>query len=148
MLTMFYDSECPICRTEAYHLHEKSPDKVTIVAVDDALDTLQKAGISRTDAMTYLCVQDNSLQGGGKIHTHMDAVRLLYTTTGASFAWILHLPVIKQASDIVYPIFARNRYYFPDWFTRLIFGKVVFGKVAEADNCKDGVCHIPPAKRT
>lgn len=143
MLTMFYDSECPICRTEAYHLHEKSPDKVTIVAVDDALDTLQKAGISRTDAMTYLCVQDNSLQGGGKIHTHMDAVRLLYTTTGASFAWVLHLPIIQQASDIVYPIFARNRYYFPDWVTRLIFGKV-----AEADNCKDGVCHIPPAKRT
>lgn len=139
MLTMFYDSECPICRTEAYHLHEKSPDNVTIVAVDDALDTLQQAGISRTDAMTYLCVQDES----GKIYTHMDAVRLLYTTTGASFAWVLHLPVIKQASDMVYPIFARNRYYFPDWFTRLMFGKV-----AEADNCKDSVCHIPPAKRT
>ncbi|MFW2177685.1 MULTISPECIES: thiol-disulfide oxidoreductase DCC family protein [unclassified Moraxella] len=139
MLTMFYDSECPICRTEAYHLNEKSPDKVKIVAVDDALDTLQQAGISRTDAMTYLCVQDED----GKMHTHMDAVRLLYTTTGANFAWVLHLPVIKQVGDVVYPIFARNRYYFPDWLTHL-----VFGKVAEADNCKDGVCHIPPTKRT
>lgn len=142
MLTMFYDSECPICRTEAYHLQEKSPDKVTIVAVDDALDTLQQAGVSRTDAMTYLCVQDEA----GKMHTHMDAVRLLYTTAntgwGASFAQLLYLPVIKQASDFIYPIFARNRYYFPDWFTRLMFGKV-----AEADNCKNGVCHIPPAKR-
>lgn len=131
MITMFYDDKCPVCRTEAQHLHEKSPNKITIVAVDDAVATLTKAGISHNDAMTYLCVQDNY----GHIQTGMAAVRLLYQTAELPFATALSLPLIKQASEIIYPIFARNRNRVPRWVIKLVYGHL-------AADCTDGRCKV------
>ncbi len=154
-ITMFYDGSCPICRTEAYHLRDEHSDKIAIVTVDEGMDRLAKAGISRIDAMTYLCVQDVD----GTMIKGIDAVRLLHKTADSKFATVLSLPVAKQLAGLIYPIFARNRYYLPDWFTRLLFGKVaeednIAGASNANDNndnvgnaCEIGVCKIPPAKR-
>lgn len=132
--TMFYDNHCPLCLTEALKMKARSPDYLDIVPVDDALEVLAAAGISRTDAMTYLCAHD----ADGVWHTHMDALRLLYRITGMpGLSRFLALPLVKQAGDVLYPVFARNRYRFPDWFIRMVFGEV----------CREGVCRIPPHKR-
>lgn len=139
-ITMYYDHTCPICRTEAYHMRDKHGDKIAIVPVDDGLAELEKFGISRVDAMTYLCVADVD----GQIIKGIEAVRLLHTTAGSGFAVLLGLPIVKQVAGFVYPIFARNRYYMPAWLTKMLFGKVADEEVTR---CERGVCQIPPAKR-
>lgn len=137
MITMYYDDKCPICRTEATHMADKKPNDICIVSVAEAVDTLAAFGISEVEAMTYLCIQDEN----GKMHTGMNAVRLLYKTADLPIARVFNLPIIKQVSDVVYPIFARNRYRIPNWITRLVFGKVA------TDNCENGVCSLPPKER-
>ncbi len=87
--------------------------------------------------MTYMCVQDSS----GNWYTHMDAVRMLYKTSGVKWAGLLFLPVVKQMGDFVYPYVARNRYRIPNWVTKLVYGKTVM------QACENGVCKIAPNKR-
>ncbi|EDZ8800494.1 DUF393 domain-containing protein [Salmonella enterica subsp. enterica serovar Derby] len=108
---------------------EKKPDAIRIVPIDDARDELAKFGISENEAMTYLCVQDKQ----GNMQKGMDAVRLLYKTAQLPFATLFEWPVVKQASDMIYPIFARHRNRVPNWMTQLAYGKV-------AADCKDGMC--------
>ena len=129
MITMYYDDTCPVCRTEALHMAEKKPDAICIMAIDDARDELAKFGISEDEAMTYLCVRDKQ----GNLQKGMDAVRLLYKTAQLPFANVFEWPVVKQASDRIYPIFARHRNRVPNWMTQLVYDKV-------AEDCKDGMC--------
>ena len=129
MITMYYDDTCPVCRTEALHMAEKKPNAIRIVPIDDARDELAKFGISENEAMTYLCVQDKQ----GNMQKGMDAVRLLYKTAQLPFANVFEWPVVKQASDMIYPIFARHRNLIPNWMTQFAYGKV-------AEDCKDGMC--------
>lgn len=133
-ITMYYDSHCPLCQTEAVRMHRRRPDAVQITAVDDALPELEAAGISRVQAMTYLCVRDSK----GGWHTHMDAIRLLYRSAGLhTLAGLLAFPPVKWLGDRLYPVLARNRYRIPSWLIRLIYGTV----------CDNGMCRIPPTKR-
>lgn len=133
-ITMYYDSHCPLCHTEAVRMHRRRPDAVQITAVDDALPELEAAGISRVQAMTYLCVRDSN----GGWHTHMNAIRLLYRSAGLNtLANLLALPPLKQLADLLYPVLARHRYRIPNRLIRLIYGDV----------CDNGICRIPPAKR-
>lgn len=136
-ITMYYDDTCILCSTEAYKLQSLNPEVITLMPVDEGLETLKDAGFSRADAMTYLCVQD----WYGSWHTHMDAVRLLYRTSGVKGSSLLYLPVVRQLGDFAYPFVARNRYRIPNWLTRLIYGKAV------TQACENGVCKISPDKR-
>lgn len=133
-LTMYYDDSCPICRTEAMHMAENNT--IRIMPVSQSLDTLQRFNISQLEAMTYLCVQDDN----GVMYKGMEAVRVLYDVAGIKWAKYLHYPVIKQSSEIIYPLFAKYRYKMPKWLIKKLFGTV-------AEDCTDGVCHLPPKER-
>lgn len=135
MITMYYDSDCILCTTNAITMRQKAPDKIAIVPAFDALEILNAHGISKLDIMTYVVVQDEL----GQMHKGMNAVRLLYKTANVSFYQVLYLPIIKQMSDLIYPIIAKNRHKIPKWLI-----KIIYGKVAECDN---GVCHISPKHR-
>lgn len=136
MISVFYDSDCPICQSEIDHLIQKCPDKIIAVPVLSALDELNSYGIDKIDALTYLCVKDS----GGQIYKGIEAVRLLHITADTPFAFWLKMPIIKQISGWVYPIFARHRYKIPKRITHCLFGK----PKAECDN---GACHIDPKNR-
>lgn len=131
MITMCYDDKCPICRTEALHMAAKKPNAIRIMPIADAIDELATFGISEVDAMAYLCVKDSK----GEIHKGMDAIRLLYKIAELPFASALSLPIVKQASEVIYPIFARNRNRIPNWVAKLVYGKVV-------DGCENGMCKM------
>lgn len=135
MITMYYDSDCILCTTNAITMKQKSPDKIEIIPAHLSLDILSKYHISELDIMTYVVVQDEL----GQIHKGMNAVRLLYKTANVPFYQVLYFPIIKQMSDFIYPIIAKNRHKIPKWLIKLIYGKV-----AECDN---GVCHINPKQR-
>ena len=47
-ITMFYDSHCPLCHTEAVNMQRRRPQDIRIVPVDEAVAELAAAGISRT----------------------------------------------------------------------------------------------------
>lgn len=132
---MYYDSDCILCTTNAITMKQKSPDKIEIIPAHLSLDILSKYHISELDIMTYVVVQDEL----GQIHKGMNAVRLLYKTANVPFYQVLYLPIIKQMSDLIYPIIAKNRHKIPKWLI-----KFIYGKVAECDN---GVCHISPKHR-
>lgn len=140
-IIMFYDNTCPICLTEAQHMHDNHADKITIMSVEDGKHQLQAAGINQVEAMTYLCVQDEA----GTIHKGMSAVRLLYKTAGYRFVCVLSLPLIKPLSNLIYPIFARYRYSIPNWLTKLLFGEVA--QQSNLSSCDDGVCQLPASDR-
>ena len=136
-ITMYYDNACVICSTEAHNMQLRQPKMIHLVPVDEGLDKLAAAGFSREDAMTYMCVQDSY----DNWYTHMDAVRLLYKTSGVKWSSLLFLPVVKQMGDFVYPYVARNRYRIPNWVTKLVYGKAIM------QACENGVCKIAPDKR-
>ncbi|WP_201537605.1 thiol-disulfide oxidoreductase DCC family protein [Psychrobacter immobilis] len=136
-ITMYYDDACVICSTEAHNMQLRQPQRIHLVPVDEGLDKLAAAGFSREDAMTYMCVQDSY----DNWYTHMDAVRLLYKTSGVKWSSLLFLPVVKQMGDFVYPYVARNRYRIPNWVTKLVYGKAIM------QACENGVCKIAPDKR-
>ena len=136
-ITMYYDNACVICSTEAHNMQLRQPERIHLVPVDEGLDKLAAAGFSREDAMTYMCVQDSY----DNWYTHMDAVRLLYKTSGVKWSSLLFLPVVKQMGDFVYPYVARNRYRIPNWVTKLVYGKAIM------QACENGVCKIAPDKR-
>ncbi len=136
-ITMYYDNACVICSTEAHNMQLRQPQRIHLVPVDEGLDKLAAAGFSREDAMTYMCVQDSY----DNWYTHMDAVRLLYKTSGVKWSSLLFLPVVKQMGDFVYPYVARNRYRIPNWVTKLVYGKAIM------QACENGVCKIAPDKR-
>ncbi len=141
---MYYDDTCTLCVTTAMHIQAQNPTEIRIISVDMGLAELNKAGITRTQAMTYICVQDEF----GKIHKGMQAIQLLCAVAdapqkaGFKISRLLRAPVIKQICTLGYPIIARNRYYFPTWAIRLLYGNV-----ADIHHCNNGVCHIPPHKR-
>lgn len=138
MITMYYDETCLLCTTNAQTMQAKNPSQINIVPVSHAEAILANAGISMVDAMTYVVVEDEQ----GNMHKGMDAVRLLYSTASVSFAPLLGLLIVKQIGDFAYPFIARNRYYFPKWIIKLMYGKL-----AKMPTCENGVCQIPPAKR-
>lgn len=135
MITMFYDSTCPICAAEANHL---AGDDILIITIKDGLKILNQHGIDDLTAMTYLCVID----GNDKLHTGIHAVRLVHKTTNTKFNRVLHLPIIKQMSAWVYPLFAKYRYKIPTWLIDKMFGTLNM-----ADNCQNGVCQLSPKER-
>lgn len=83
MISVFYDSDCPICQSEIDHLMQKCPDKIIGIPVLSALDELNRYGIDKIEALTYLCVKD----ANGQLHKGIDAVRLLHISADTPFAF-------------------------------------------------------------
>ncbi len=142
-ITLYYDDTCTLCTTYATYMQAKNPTEIRIISVDMGLAQLNQAGITRVEAMTYVCVRDEF----GTIYKGMKAVQLLCTVAevrkaGIKVSQLLKAPVIKQVCAVGYPVIARNRYYFPNWAIRLLYGDV-----ADINHCKNGVCNIPPEKR-
>lgn len=135
MITMYYDNTCILCTTNAITMKQKAPDNINIIPKDDAIELLAKYHISELDIMRYVVVQDEM----GTMHKGMNAVRLLYKTANVPFYQLLYLPIIKQMSDIIYPIIAKNRHKTPKWLIRLMYGKVA--------DCENGLCHINPTHK-
>lgn len=136
MITMFYDSDCVLCTTNAYLLQEKSND-IAIIPVNQSIELLSQYGFSQIDAMTYVIVSDNQ----GNFYQGMNAIRLLYKTANMPMHQILYLPIIKQISDFLYPIIAKNRYKIPKWLIKVIYGRLL------KNVCDTNYCQLSPQEK-
>lgn len=141
MLTLYFDDTCILCTTNAEVVTAKNPQQIRAISVNQGLAELEHAGISRLQAMTYVCVKN---QTNNQIMMGMQAIRLLFKTAGFKYYWVLHLPIVKQVTELSYPLLARNRYRFPKWLIRLLYGKVA---TLTINTCPNNQCQLPPEKR-
>lgn len=140
-LTMFYDSTCILCRSEAMSLARLSKGNVRIISVLDGQAQLAKANISYAEAMTHLCVMDEL----GGWHKGMNAVRILYQVADIHL-WrfsayrLFNLPIISTLLDFAYPYFAKHRHLMPAYLVKWWYGAVYDTKLNQL--CDDGSCAV------
>ena len=106
-LTVFYDSNCPLCMKEMLHLHECDNDGL-IKLVD-----LHAAELA--NSYPYI----NKDRAMKKLHGQLDSGEMLYGLDVTCKAWtlvgkyhwlkILRWPIIKPLADMSYVFFARYR---------------------------------------
>ncbi len=139
-ITLFYDSDCVLCTTYSRKMQSKNAEHINISPVKKSIKLLARYQVSFQDAMTYVYVLHHE---SDTMYKGMPAVRLLCQTANDSITPWLSFPVMREVCDYFYPMVARNRYRFPHWFIRWLYGFV-----APVDACRDGVCHLPPHKRS
>lgn len=109
MITVFYDGKCGLCSKEINYYRNIAPDGVfnwqdiTVSAED-----LKKEGIRLCEGLKLLHAKDIS----GKIYIGVDAFILIWKQLKhwKLLAAIISLPLIRQATNFVYKIFARWRF--------------------------------------
>lgn len=109
MITVFYDGKCGLCSKEINYYRNIAPDGVfnwqdiTVSAED-----LKKEGIRLCEGLKLLHAKDIS----GKIYIGVDAFILIWKQLKhwKLLAAIISLPLIRQATNFVYKIFASWRF--------------------------------------
>ncbi|WP_137937987.1 DUF393 domain-containing protein [Chitinivorax sp. B] len=125
-LTVFFDSNCPLCMREVRML-AKLDKHGALNFMDAAAPDFNAAswGFEQEDLMARL----HALGEDGQLHTGMDAARAMYTAIGAG--WLVaptRWPGLRQLSDAAYRLFARHRIKIG-----LLFGR---------QDCSNGYCRI------
>lgn len=109
MITVFYDGKCGLCSKEINYYRNIAPDGVfnwqdiTVSAED-----LKKEGIRLCEGLKLLHAKDIN----GKIYIGVDAFILIWKQLKRwkLLAAIISLPLIRQATNFVYKIFASWRF--------------------------------------
>ncbi|WP_269533672.1 thiol-disulfide oxidoreductase DCC family protein [Chitinimonas sp. BJYL2] len=123
VLTLFYDSLCPLCDAEMTRL--RRADRLGRLAFID----MQAAGFDAADYGTTWAAMDAELHGlrdDGRMLIGIDCIAAAYTAVGKAWlVWPLRLPFARPAWQAAYRWFARNRYRASRWL---------------GYRCPDGVC--------
>ncbi|RDL44298.1 DUF393 domain-containing protein [Marinomonas piezotolerans] len=128
MITLFYDSYCPLCVKEMAQLrqydHQHQLDLVDIHS-DRFADEFSHIDKHAADRMLHAQLDDGTLLLG------LDATRAVWKAVGKhSWLAILRLPVVRWFADQAYLLFAKHRYKLSYWLT---------GK-ARCEPCEKGYC--------
>lgn len=113
-LTIFYDSECPLCRFEIDHLKANDKDNRLLLEDINAIDFMQR--------YPYI----DKVKANKRLHGQLQNGELIFGLDVSCMAWnlvgkhqwlsILRLPVIRWFADLAYYVFARNR----NWISPLL----------------------------
>lgn len=109
-LTLYFDSECPLCSREISWLKSKnqtcSINFVDIVSPD--FDET-KIGKSKKELLSKIHAKDSE----GNFITGVDVFREVYTMLGMrSISKLLSIPILKYFFDVAYVLFAYIRPFF------------------------------------
>ena len=114
-LTLFYDSQCPLCLAEMRQLHKHDlAGELAFVDLHDADIKQQIAGIDRQRAMQVL----HARRADGAVIKGLDVTRAAWSIVG-KHRWlaILRWPLVRPLADAAYRVFARHRYRISYWLT-------------------------------
>lgn len=113
-LTLFYDGECPLCVKEMARLR-RSDRKHCLLLVDIHSPMFQDyPKIDRQKASQIL----HGLTQDGDLLLGLDATCHAWKLVGkGQLVGLSRLPILRQVTDRLYVIFARNRYTFSKWLT-------------------------------
>ena len=107
-LTIFYDSQCPLCLAEMNKLKQQDTKaRINFVSLHDE-DSLQVyPELDRSEAMTIL---QGRLTSGQYIEG-LDVTHQAWSLVGkGAYTAILRWPILKICFDVIYRIFAKHRY--------------------------------------
>lgn len=107
ILTIFYDSHCPLCSAEINQLRAHDNDKKLLLEDINAVDFIQRYPyIDKIEANKLLHGQLSN----GELIYGLDVTCLAWKTVG-KHRWlaILRWPVIRWFADTSYRFFARHR---------------------------------------
>ncbi|MBB5017591.1 putative DCC family thiol-disulfide oxidoreductase YuxK [Chitinivorax tropicus] len=126
VLTVFYDSQCPLCMREVKML-TRLDKRGALHFIDAAANDFDASswGYQQQELMARL----HALGEDGRLYTGMDAARAMYTAIGAG--WLVaptRLPGLRQLTDAAYRLFARHRLRIGRWLGR--------------QDCDSGHCRI------
>jgi predicted DCC family thiol-disulfide oxidoreductase YuxK len=103
----FYDGECPLCIREVKLLRRLDKEghiKFTDITAKDF--DAQRLGIDQSELMKQI----HARLPDGRIVTGVEVFRRLYSAVGWTWPVALsRLPGVRQALDVAYRVFARNR---------------------------------------
>lgn len=110
-LTLYFDSQCPMCRTEMQQLQARDAGGalrfVDICAPDFACPL---PGVRQADLLRLMHAQ----RADGQVVVGVEAFRLAYAGIGLHWVdWLTRLPVLRQLAELGYPWIARHRYRLP-----------------------------------
>jgi predicted DCC family thiol-disulfide oxidoreductase YuxK len=130
MLTIYYDSQCPLCATEMQHL--KQYDKQQQIILVDLHQTNFKSlypDISFEQAMKIL---HGKYQG--EILLGLEVTHRAWTLVGKGF-WVapLNWPIVKTVSHWCYLLLAKYRHQISSCVAKLF--------KLETPNCNSGACY-------
>ncbi len=130
MLTIFYDSHCPLCSAEMTHLMQHdNENKIALVDLHDPQLLSQYPQINFDKAMRVLHgeYQGNTLLG-------LEVTHRAWTLVGKGL-WVapLNWPIIKPVSHLFYLMVAKYRHPISSFLAK------VFG--LKAKNCDSGACY-------
>lgn len=126
MLTIFYDSLCPLCAKEMQALRRyDSAERIRLVDLHGEVYREEYPQVCFDEAMRILHAEQD-----GKILKGLDVTAAAWKAVGKK-PWVqcLRWPVIRWFADRAYIMFANNRYRL-SW---LLTGQA---------RCQDGACKI------
>ncbi len=113
---LLYDGACPFCSHEAALLKRAdAAGHVRFVDISQPSFDPAAYGLTRADVDAQL----HFIDGKGRVHRAMDAVRAAYRAAGVGWrmAWT-GAPLIRPVFDRLYRVFARNRLRWGAWLAR------------------------------
>lgn len=128
---VLYDHSCVICRNEMLRL-QKLDKQQCLHLVDISNDKFSHEfwGFSNAELNKSLHVRNAQ----GQWLTGMQAIRHVYEQVGLGWIWLpSRLPGLKLLSDILYRLFARNRYRLSRWL-------IALGVANSKSRCNDISC--------
>ena len=104
---VFFDGDCPLCSREINFLKKlDTKNKITFTDISDPNFVASEYGLTFDDFM----VQIRGRLPDGTMVTGVEVFRILYGAIGLKWAVaVTRWPVIRQALDLGYELFAKNR---------------------------------------
>lgn len=139
-ITIYYDSNCPLCNQEMSKLKEHDLDGKLILVDCSAEDFVAPAGAPAKEKMMQLL---HVLTADGLWVVGVPAFRLAYAGVGFSFVvnW-LDKPHVMRLMNRLYPLIARNRYLIPGWMAQIWFNWLAKQAAQRSQSCANGQCKI------
>lgn len=134
--TVYYDGDCPLCRSEmAFLMRANREGRLHFVDIAGPAFEAASLGVSREALMALLHVQDSA----GRWLVGVPAVQAVYAATGhRRLAAALGHPLIARLARPGYAWLARHRYRLPRW--------LLAAAHLHTGNCApDGACRAPHA---
>lgn len=142
-LTVYYDSQCPLCTAEMDHLRMRNTAGHLLFADVWAPDFEgPPAGRTQQDLLTLI----HARTADGRVVRGVEVFRLAYEAVG--LGWVTsatRLPLVGPLADALYPVLARNRHRIPRSLVRLVFAPALqmAARRAAARRCDDsGQCRL------
>jgi predicted DCC family thiol-disulfide oxidoreductase YuxK len=133
-LTLFFDGQCPVCRTEMQSLRQR--DTAGRLRFDDV--RAEGFAVPAGTTLDHMLASIHARTADGRIVAGVETLRLAYRAVG--LGWLVApttWPGLRGASERGYLWVARHRFAMPSWL-----GLAGLGLRSRKAHCTDSTCSL------